>query len=96
MANKNRPKKPTKVRVGWDPDLNKHSKNCDCPTHAKQRADERVKLWQQHGAAAPVDPRKTVFVRSFWRAQKNHYNKLPNTRNELVARLRALARAVRR
>lgn len=80
----------------WDSDLGKHTKNCDCPVHAKNRADDRVKLWRLHGAAAPLDPDKTVFVRSFWRSQKNHFNKLPNSRNELISRLRALARAVRR
>jgi hypothetical protein len=73
-----------------------HPKNCDCTVCANARANERVKLWQLHGAAAPLDPNKTVFVRSFWRHQKNHFNKLPNSRNALVARLRALARAVRR
>lgn len=85
-----------KKKKQLDPNPLKHPRKCDCSYHAKQRADERVKLWQQHGAAAPLDPDKTVFVRSFWRFQKNHFNKLPNSRNELVARLRALQRAVRR
>jgi len=76
--------------------FNGHAKSCDCKVCADARVEERVKLWRLHGGAAPVDPDKTVFVRSFWRAQRNHFSKYPNSRNALVVRLRALARAVRR
>jgi hypothetical protein len=69
-----------------------HGRNCDCASCAEARVEEKVQLWKHHGAAAPVDPDKTVFVRSFWRKQKNHMRQMPNTRLILVSKLRALAR----
>ncbi len=75
--------------------MNSHPKNCDCEVCALKRADERVALWKANGGVADVDPDKTVFVRSFWRAQRNHMKKFPNSRAALVARLRALAKLSR-
>lgn len=70
--------------------FNGHARSCDCDPCARNRVAERETLWREHGAAASPDPKKTVFVRSFWRAQKNHFNKMPLTRRLLVERLRAL------
>jgi hypothetical protein len=84
MANKN--EKKARRGAGY----NGHPLRCDCEVCAKMRTEDRVKLWRLHGAAAPLDPRKTVFVKSFWRAQRNHLNKLPNSRKALIDSIRKL------
>lgn len=73
--------------------FNGHAKSCDCNKCAISRAERVSELWEENGSyAAPKTADATVFVRSFFRRQPNHYKKLPNTRRVM----RALIRTIRK
>ena len=55
-----------------------HAARCSCTDCSKQRAVELRDEWRAYGSYAEVDPKKTVFVRAYFRAQKNHLVKRPN------------------
>lgn len=69
---------------------NGHAKCCDCERCSATRADALIRSWREYGSKAVVEPSKTVFVRAYWRKQKNHFNKMPNTRRRLKTLLTAL------
>lgn len=64
--------------------FNGHAKACDCEKCAKARAERTAELWEKNGAyAQPKSAGATVFVNSYFRTQKNHFKRMPNSRNAL-------------
>lgn len=72
--------------------FNGHAKSCDCEKCATARAGQVTELWELNGSyAKPKTADATVLVRSYFRRQANHYNKMPNTRRimrELIRTIR--------
>jgi len=58
---------------------NGHAKSCDCPKCARSHAEAVKSLWEQNGSyAVPKSADETVFVRSYFRRQPNHFAKKPD------------------
>ena len=75
---------------------NGHAKSCDCDRCAKSHAAHVKKLWEANGSyAVPRSADETVFVRSYFRRQPNHFAKKPDfakAMRKLVGDIRRLAR----
>jgi hypothetical protein len=58
---------------------NGHAKCCPCESCAKSHAEYIHELWEENGRfALPKTADSTVFVKSYFRRQPNHFNKRPN------------------
>lgn len=66
---------------GFGLGFNGHARKCDCTSCASSRAKEfQRSLTQAHRPKAPTSLQHSVFVRSYFRRQPNHWKSMPNTR----------------
>lgn len=72
---------------------NGHARSCPCEACAKAHAAKVEELWEANGKfAKPRSADETVFVRSYFRRQPNHFAKRPEFRKAM----RALISSIRR
>lgn len=77
---------PQNTKKPYTLGFNGHARSCDCAACAKSRAERVAELWEKNGAyARPKSDDATVFVNSYFRTQKNHFKRMPNSRNALRA-----------
>lgn len=70
-------------------------KGCDCAPCGQRRARGLREQWLEYGGAALPDPEKTVFIRAYFRKQKNHMRKQPHTLEMVTRILRQMVREAR-
>lgn len=72
---------------------NGHARSCKCPLCAKSHAAHIQELWEANGKyAVPRSADETVFVRSYFRRQSNHFAKKP----EFAKAMREVLRNIRK
>ncbi len=73
-----------------------HAHSCDCHLCAESRAQALKELWKQNGSIAEPKVGATVFVRSHFRRQHNHLNKMPHTRDVMAKTLLMIRRLMKK